>query len=243
MSKRRLEKPVKILIALLIFLLAVAGGYKFLTTHYAVSTVLVDGSVHYTDEEIKEIVMSGRYGNNSLYLSQKYKNKEITDVPFVQTINVEVVSNDTVRISVYEKALAGYIDYLGRYIYFDKDGIAVESSNVLTTGVPEVVGVDFDYVILHEKLPAEDPELFGKVLQVTHLMNKYSVKADKMYFKSNGDLVLYYKDIIINLGQNDDLDVKMSNLPSLLNNLEGRKGTLKMEKYSENETVSFVPNE
>lgn len=242
MKKKRLPVFLKILFALIIIFAVLAGVYYYFLTQYQIKTVLVDGSVHYTDEEIKDIVMEGRFGNNSFYLSHKYRNREITDVPFVQTINIEVVSADTIRISVYEKALAGYIEYLGRYIYFDKDGIAVESSNVITTGVPQVVGVDFDYVVLYERLPASDENLFKKVLNVTQLMTKYSVKAEKMFFKDNGELVLYYKDITINLGKDEDLDVKIMNLPSLLNNLDDKRGVLRMEEYNEStKTVSFEP--
>lgn len=244
MSKRRMPIWVKVIIIVLLMSLIGTGAYYYLVTHYEIKEVIVDGSVHYSADEIKDIVMDGRFGNNSLYLSYKYRNREITDVPFVQTINIDIVSNDTIRISVYEKALAGYIEYLGRYIYFDKDGIAVESSNVITQGVPEVVGVDFDYVVLYEKLPAEDENLFRKVLNVTQLMTKYSVKAEKMYFKNNGEIVLYYKDVSINLGKDDDLDIKIMNLPSLLKNLEGMKGVLRMENYNERtKTISFEPRE
>lgn len=244
MKRNRIPGFVKLLIAFIIVAGLCAGAYFYIINEYEIKTVLVDGSFHYSDEEIKEIVMEGRFGNNSLFLSRKYKNREITDVPFVQAINIEIVSRDTIRISVYEKALAGYIEYLGRYIYFDKDGIAVESSNIITSGIPEVVGVDFDYVVLHERLPAQDENLFKKVLDVTHLMTKYSVKAEKMYFKPNGELVLYYKDITINLGKNENLDLKILNLPSILSNLDGMKGVLRMENYSESsKNVSFEPYE
>lgn len=244
MKKHRMPVFFKVFIVVIVLFLIGAGAFYYLKTHYEIKEVIVDGNVHYTADEIKDIVMDGRFGNNSLFLSYKYRNREITDVPFVQTINIDIISNDTIRISVYEKALAGYIEYLGRYIYFDKDGIAVESSNVITQGVPEVVGVDFDYVILYEKLPAEDENLFRKVLNVTQLMTKYSVKAEKMYFKSNGEIVLYYKDVSINLGKDDDLDIKIMNLPSLLKNLEGMKGVLRMENYNERtKTISFEPRE
>lgn len=226
----------KLIIILSVLLVLSAAGYflvSYLTTTYEVKNVYVDGSVHYTDEEIKDLVMTGKLGHNSLYLSYKYKDKEIGDIPFVETISVTIESKDTIRINVYEKALAGYIEFLGKYIYFDKDGIVVESSDVITKGVPEVVGIDFDYVVLHEPLPTKDSELFSKVLNITKLMTKYNVFAEKMYFTKGGDTILYKGDITINLGNDDNLDLKILNLPSLLENLEGMKGTLKLENYNE----------
>lgn len=242
-KKKRLPKIVIVLCVILVLSGALFGLFRFLKVHYTVKTVAVDGSVHYTDDEIKDIVMSGRFGDNSLYLAYKYKNREITDIPFVETISVKIVSNDTIRISVYEKSLAGYVEYLGRYIYFDKDGVVVESSSVRTNGVPEVVGLDFDYVVLYEPLPVEDPQIFSNVLNITKLMTKYGVEAEKMYFKDNGELVLYHGDVTINLGKEDDMDIKMMNLPSLLDNLKGMSGTLRMENYDEStRKVSFEPD-
>ncbi|MCR5279753.1 MAG: FtsQ-type POTRA domain-containing protein [Lachnospiraceae bacterium] len=238
---------LKVLIIILAVILVVGGagifGYYWILENYTVKEVTIDGNIHYTDEEIKAIVMEGRFGNNSLYLAYKYKNREIKDLPFVETISVEILSNDTVHISVYEKTLAGFIEYLGRYIYFDRDGIVVESSLVKTQGVPQVVGVEFDHVILYEKLPATDDKLFGKVLNITKLMSKYGVDAKKMYFKPNGEIVLYQDDIVVNLGKEENLDIKIMNLPSLLKNLVGMKGTLRMENYDENtKKVTFEPD-
>lgn len=228
------------LIILVVLALIVFGGLWYLKSHYTVKTIVVEGNTHYSDEEIKELVCEGKYGNNSLYLSYKYKNKEIENVPFVQTINVKILDNETIRISVYEKALAGYIEYLGRYIYFDKDGIAVESSMVKTKGVPEVVGVDFDYVVLYEQLPAKDDTLFRNVLTITQLMTKYDVFAEKMYFAPDGNIVLYKDDITINLGKSDNIDIKIMDLPSILSKLEGMSGTLRMENYDEGtKRISF----
>ena len=119
----------------------------------------------------------------------------------------------------------------------------MESSTVKTEGIPEVVGVDFDYVVLYEKLPASDPKLFAKVLNITKLMTKYNVDAEKMYFKENGDIVIYRGKITVNLGNENNLDIKIMNLPSILKNLTGMSGTLRMENYDENtRKVSFEPD-
>jgi len=242
-KKRRsgfLKRFLIFLIIVLVIALAAFCVSLYIKAHYTVKTAVVEGNTHYTDEEIRELVCAGKYGNNSLYLSHKYKNREIEDVPFIQTINVKIVDNETIRISVYEKALAGYIEYLGRYIYFDKDGIAVESALTKTKGVPEVVGVDFDYVVLYEQLPAKDDTLFRNVLTITQLMTKYDVFAEKMYFAPEGNIVLYKDDITINLGKSDNIDIKIMNLNSILSKLEGMSGTLRMENYDEGtKRISF----
>lgn len=240
MRKKWLKRIIIFLIVLLLLAVCAFFLLKYINEKYTVTNVVVEGNIHYTDEEIEEIVMAGDMGHNSLYLARKYKNAEIKDVPFVETINVSIESKDSIRIYVYEKAIAGFVEYLGRYVYFDKDGIVVESSEVATEGVSRVVGVTFDYVVLHEKLPAKDENLFKKVLDVTQLTTKYGVNADEMYFAPNGEIMLYCKDVCVRLGKEENLDIKIMNLPSILENLDGKKGTLRMEDYSEGtKRVSF----
>ena len=64
-------------IILFMILAAVFGAAAYIDRAYHVEDVQVDGNVHYTAEEIKNIVMSGHFGDNSLYLSWKYRNRDI----------------------------------------------------------------------------------------------------------------------------------------------------------------------
>lgn len=244
--RRRKRIPGFLIVLFVICILVVAAyfGFTFFVENYRIKNVSVDGNVHHTDEEIKQEVMAGRFGDNSLYLSHKYKNKEITDIPFVQAINVTVEDKESIRITVYEKAVAGYVEYLGRYVYFDKDGIVVEISDAKTPGIPQVVGLDFDYVVSNEKLPVEDEDLFKRVLNITKVMTKYEVEAQKVFFGEFGEITLYIDDITIKLGKEENLDVKVMNLPAILSSLEGKKGTLRMENYDEStKRVSFENEE
>jgi cell division protein FtsQ len=153
---------------------------------------------------------------------------------------VSIESKDTIRITVYEKALAGYVSYLGRYVYFDKDGIVVETSEEKTEGVPLVTGLQFDHVILHEPLPVEQPEVFDEILNITQQLAKYDLSADKIYFDSDYEVTLIFGEARISLGTNDDLDEKIMKLQYILPDLQGKSGVLDMREYSEDtKTYTF----
>ncbi|MEZ3443987.1 MAG: FtsQ-type POTRA domain-containing protein [Lachnospiraceae bacterium] len=212
----------------------------FALTHFAVKTVQVDGNKHYSAEEIKSMVMTGYLGDNSLYLSLKYKNKGIEDIPFVETMDVMVQSNDTIRITVYEKALAGYVQYLGRYMYFDNEGVVVETSKVTTKGIPQVTGLNFDHVVLHEKLPVENDQIFKNILTITKLLNKYDILCDRIQFDSSYNVTLGYGGVKVTIGALDNLDEKLMQLPQILPSLAGEKGTLDLQNYTaDRKSVSF----
>lgn len=241
MYKRKKFGVILLVIAVLAVIL-LGGGYYIKTT-YTVSTVYVEGNVHYTEDEIKDIVMSGFLGDNSLYLSLKYRNKGIEGVPFVDTMDVKVLAPDTIKIIVYEKVLTGYVRFMDTYMYFDKDGYVVESSSIRTAGVPQVTGLKFDHVVVGQALPVEDKDIFNKILNVTKLLNKYELKADKLYFNRAGEVTVYFGEVKVALGSESlAMEDKLMLLPELLPRLEGKKGTLQMNTQSEGDgRYTFKP--
>ena len=216
-----------------------AAAYWYITANYTVTNVYVEGNVHYSNEEIMDMVMSGRYGNNSLILSLKYRDKSIEGIPFVEKMDVSVLDPHTVKIEVYEKALAGYVEYLDRYLYFDKDGIVVESSPEKTKGIPMVTGLTFDHVVLYQALPVENPE----ILSITQLVNKYNLIVDRIFFGSDNSLTLYFENVKAAFGNSGNLEEKVMELQYILPELTGKSGTLRMENYTEEtKTITFEPD-
>ena len=227
---------------LFVVALALGGIYYFLLTH-TIKTVYVEGNVHYTKEEIQDMVMEGPLGDNSFYLSLLYADKQITDIPFIASMSVEVLSPDTVKIKVFEKTLAGYVAYLDRYLYFDNDGTVVEISGIKTEGVPQITGLSFEHAVLNKPLPVEDAEVFGKILTITKTLTKYSLSADRIYFNANKEVTLYFEGGKVVCGSDSRLDEKIMQLQSLLPKLEGMSGTLNLQNYDENtSSIPFKPD-
>lgn len=232
-------KKIRIIIVLGVINVLLLVFY-FLLTHFAVKNVIVDGNKHYSAQEIQSMIMTGYFGDNSLYLSLKYKNKEVEGIPFVETMDVVVQSNDTIKITVYEKALAGYVEYLGRYMYFDNEGVVVEVAKVTTKGIPQVTGLNFDHIILYDKLPVENSNIFQNILTITKLLNKYDVICDKIQFDANYNVTLGYGNVKVRIGALENLDEKIMQLPIILPSLAGEKGVLDLQNYSaDKKTTSF----
>lgn len=236
----RRKKAGVLLLVLVVLGAAALGGYGYIRKNYTVKTVYVEGNVHYSEEEIKEIVMDGVLGDNSLYLSLKYRNRGVENVPFVDVMDVEVLTPDTIKIIVYEKVLTGYIRYMDTCLYFDKDGYVVENSSVRTAGVPEITGLQFDHVVVGEQLPVEDQDVFVSILNVTKLLRKYDLNADKIYFNGSGEITIYFGQVKAALGNApSSLEDKLMLLPELLSSLEGKSGTLQMQNLDEKYTFKL----
>ncbi len=243
MYKSRRKFFWKILIVLLLAVGVLAAGNYVLST-YTIKNVYVEGNFHYTEEEIKSFVMEGPLGNNSLYLSFKYRNKGVENIPFVDVMDVAILAPDTIKITVYEKALAGFIKYMDTYMYFDKDGYVVENSSVMTMGVPQITGLSFDYAVLGEPLPVENKEVFNNILTITKLLKKYELTAEKIYFHTSGEVTIYFGSVRVALGnETSRLEDKLMLLPQFLQELSGKSGILQMENYEAgNGKYTFKPD-
>ena len=227
--KRFTGKHAAMVCAVLLFFCIILLVMDYCT----VETITVEGNVHYSNDEIVDMVIKNRIDRNSIYLFLKYRKKGIEGIPFIEKMSVDIVAPDTIKITVYEKAVAGYIEYLGKYMYFDKDGIIVESSDQKTAGIPQITGLEFNYVVLHESLPIENTEIFQSILDITQLLEKYEISAEKIYFDKNQQMTLYFENIRVRLGDISNIDDKITRVKAILPELEGQKGILRMENYME----------
>ena len=232
------KRQLGVLIASIV-IVCLAAAALVVVSVFRVQNVSVEGNVHYTSEEIEAMVLTDRLSYNSLYLSLKYRNKEIRDIPFIETMSVRVDSPDSITIRVYEKSVAGYVEYMGRYMYFDRDGIVVESSETRTEGIPQVTGIRFDHVVLYEALPVKNTDIFQEILSITQMLSKHQITTDKIYFNESNEITLYFDNIRAKLGK-DNLEEKVMRLEQILPNLSGESGVLDLQNYSEDrKNVTF----
>ena len=236
-----MNRKIRARILLLLCMVAVClGAYLYLMTHFKVTHVVVNGSVHYSKDQIKDMVMKGKYGDNSLYLLMKYRGKPIRNIPFIERMDIHVEGAKEISIDVYEKAIAGCVAYLDRFMYFDKDGIVVESSVDRLPGIPQVTGLVFNHCIMHEKLPVENADVFEQILGLTHLLNKYEIITDRIYFGEDDRLYMFFGNAKVSMGSVEHIDEKMMKLKVIIPELRGRRGTLHMENYTEDSTDTYI---
>jgi cell division protein FtsQ len=221
------------LIIVIIIMVLIGAAVLTIASVFSVKKIAVTGNERYTEEEIEKLVFDNRYCYNSLYLYWKYNYKKDYSIPFIDTIEVEMSAGNKVKINIYEKSIVGYIEYLGSYMYFDKDGIVVESSSEAVEGVPLITGLKFDHIVLYKQLAMEDTAVFNTIVSVTQLLAKYEITPDKIYFNSSYEMTLYFADARVYLGKDNETEEKIIRLKSILPDLEGLSGVLHMEDYQE----------
>lgn len=232
-EKKKSHKGILLTAAVLavaaVLLLSVAGVFR-------IREVIVSGNDYYTNEQIADFVIEDGYRRNTLYLYFRYKYMEQPEIPFIDTFEVKITSPHSVSIRVYEKNIVGYVRYLGKNVYFDKDGIVVESSEELMEGVPMIRGLSFDQLTMHQALNVKDPKIFDTILTITQLLTKYDLNPDEIRFGGEDELFLQMGDVKVALGKGEHLDEKIARLKQLEADLADKSGTLHMEAYTDETT-------
>ena len=203
---------------------------------FRVRQVTVTGNAYYTKEEVVDLLLDEGSLQNTLLVYLRYKYQEHPEIPFIDDFEVTMDSWQSLKIRVYEKNMVGYVRDLGQDVYFDKDGIVVESSTQELEGIPQISGVTFDSLAIHQPLSVEDPTIFDTILSITKLLTKYDLDPDEIRFGAGGELFLQLGDVKVALGTGENLDEKISRLKQLEGDLKDKSGTLHMENYTDETT-------
>lgn len=195
-------------------------------------TLTFTGSDRYTSEELEKFFFSKEVDRNPVVFLIKNKLMDKIEIPFVETYDVEILSLTDYKITIYEKAVVGYINYMGSNMYFDKDGIVVESSSEALENVPLITGIEFDYIVLHQKLPVENEHIFTVLLDITQLIEKYDIIADKISISADFEISLTLDKVLVELGTSEDLSEKVKELKDIIPSLINEKGVLDMKEYN-----------
>jgi len=199
-----------------------------------VKEIEVTGNRHYTEEQIIDLIFDEKWSKNSAYCYYENNFQEPKSIPFIEEYKVEFQSPTKVRIVVFEKSVVGYVSYMSSYMYFDKDGIIVESSVEQLPGIPWITGMEFGHIVLHQPLPVANQAIFDQILNLTQVLSVNGVQVDKINYNSFLEAELTIGTIIVELGNDENLNGKVSELSDILPELTGLSGTLYLDSYDEN---------
>lgn len=202
-----------------------------------ITKITVTGNSRYTQEEIEALLFKGEWSRNSAYCYYKNRFKPHESIPFVEDYKIIFKSPMEVEVIIYEKSVVGYVVYMGSNMYFDKDGIVVESTGEKLEGIPWVTGLKFGEIILNRPLPVENARIFGEILNLTQVLSVYEIQVDKIQYSSHDEATLFMKDVEVKLGNSTGIDGKVATLHDILTSvpeLLDKSGVLYLDTYDEN---------
>ena len=201
----------------------------------------VVGNDRYSADRIQYDLCDDFKAGNTLWFSWKYRNVTTdTKAPYLSSIQAKIVSPSEVRVIVGEKRLIGYVQYGGNNVYFDADGTVLEITDEVLDGPMLVTGVTMDEPVLFQKLPITGSALLRTMLSISRLMMDSGLEADAIEFDENHNITVTIGNVTVELGQDEYLEEKVSNLATIYPKVANQTGTLNMTAFTGRyETVTF----
>lgn len=204
-----------------------------------IKEIKIDGLDSYTEAEVKKAVRENGYLGNSVAYFIKCKLSPPDLLPFIDSMSAELVSPNKIRIHIKEKKRAGCLEYNGKYVYFDKNGYALESYEKRYDDVPLVTGLKYNELVMQEKIPVKKKEIFSYLLELTMTIDKYQLPIDQIHIESDGNALLKSGDLTIDLANRKDIDLKIPELSGILKKLKGKSGTIDMKYFDEDQKITL----
>ncbi len=224
-NKSILHGVMKFLI--IFFVLAIIGAIALLSTK--LDNITIEGNNHYSNEEVVDLLMTRETDKNTLLFYLNHLRGKNDNIPFIEKIDVKLTKRNQINLQVYEKIVTGSIEYMQSYMYFDREGIIVETSGDKIDKIPLISGLKFKTLILHEPIEVDKPNVFNIILNLTQLIHSNDISVDVIHFTNDLEVVLFSDNLRILLGKRDSYNEQITQLPNLLSSLESEDGGQVME--------------
>lgn len=241
------ERPVinRILIRLLIVVAIVAAVLVFDRNFRRENTEIVRIGTFSHDVD-EERIFSGLLDKYTVLFYLRVRAEEFfgrtREIPYAEKMDVELVDRNTCNVYLYGKAVIGCIEVMQQYMYFDREGIVTDCARDKLPGIPLIRGVEFSSVVIGERLPDKVYDLIDTIQEITMLLTKNSLNAEDITFGSRYEVTLHIDDDEVLLGKGGDYDVKINNLPHILDSAGEGAFVFDMRNYSEtSRTVTAKP--
>lgn len=235
-------KKSKIYAAIILFL-TIANLFliAFLLTY--VQKIDVEGNEYVKKTEITEIITKDKGSFNSIYVLAKYHSVKEDKLPkSLKSMKVGLKNPWTLKITVEEKPMLGYLYKDGRFTYFDKEGIVLRKTDTQIDGVPYVTGVKGVDTEISHKIKGLDSKKLSDLDEIVGMSRKNKRMPDEIVFGKEGMNARYGK-IWVKLGEYVTKE-KTSQIFPILEKLQDQEGTLHLEYFKdEKDVVTFKKGE
>lgn len=236
-KKKRIWFPAGIIA----FLLLVLTLYILYRSTMA-DNINITGLTRYTQEDfLDKAGCTGIYRNRFLF-ELKEKRKEKNKIPYVDAYYIDYVDKNTIHFTVFETDVIGSIKIMGNYFSFDKEGMVLKTSVERPEEVPLVTGLEFDEIIMFQKINVPRKKVFDTVLEIIRYLEKFEMKVNEISFGDNLEVTLYTDNLKVLLGTRDKYDITISKFAGVFKEASETGGILDMRNYNEdNDNIVLIP--
>lgn len=200
---------------------------------FRVTKVTVEGNTFFSEEVVASEVCGTFLDKNTISAFVKNRLGFTAELPYVRECEITYPGMHEIHIKLYEKKIIAGISYMNQYIYFDKDGTVLRSTNEEIPDIPLFQTKKMTTFTLYDKVQMEDEGLLGQILNLGNLFQHYEVVWDKVVFDEENAAFLYAGNIKVSLGKKESYDEQVSALSSVLETAreQNLSGEIDMTNY------------
>jgi cell division protein FtsQ len=206
---------------------------------FRVTEVTVEGNTFFSQAEMEKKLCTSKldYNTSTFFLRNLLGHR--VSLPFVRQYEVTFPGVHKVHIKLYEKTIVSGVKYMNEYVYFDKDGMVLESSNTPKNNVPVFEVSGMKKFSLYQVVQMQDQDMLKEMLDIANLITHYNIKAERIVFDSTNQVNIYSGNVRVILGKGQNHDDAMSALRSVLPKAaeQNLQGQIDMSNYSAGDNI------
>ena len=222
-KQKKNNNKIKPIIIIIIIIIIILLGFLF-NQIFKIKNVYIKGNKFYSEKQIVTFLNLDKYNNTFIFFIMNSKNHK--PLPFVDKIDIKMLSFNDIKVEVCEKQVIGCIKYMGEYLYFNKNGILVESLSEQIQGIPLVNGLKYSELVLYKSIDENNNNDFKDLLKIVQNLNKNKININSININGN-EFVLIKNKLEIILGNSENLNEKLNEIQGILPKIENEKGKLK----------------
>lgn len=229
------NRNIKLKKALKLFLI-ILGTVLCITVSpiFAVSNIVINELHYFTKDEICGQI--GLYsGVNGIFYNKSKAEKILEESPYISSADISFKLPDTMLISISENRICSYIEYLGSYLYIDRNGCVIDIKKETEESLPIIEGLKFSSFTIKNVIPVENTDAFKAALLVSAAMNKYGVLDDAVSINVSDteNLYAYINNVKVLLGDSGRMEEKIKTMAEAVKKIpDGDRGTLDLTDLS-----------
>lgn len=231
-SRKKRNKKIFFIVLLVLLFCIVCGNV------IRIDTVNIVGNEIFTAEEIKRDLFLGQETKSFCDILIEVLTKKETKIPYLSEYHISFENYHTITVTVQEKEILGCIDYGGVYVYIDIKGMVLDFDEEKWEGTSTLEGIYVTKAVLHEIIETNDLDKLKFLQKLQILLKQHKIVADSLYYSPKGIFIMDIGTIRVFFGDTSNLEEKVNVFVSMLPSLEGLSGTLYLNEYSPQSSIT-----
>ena len=208
---------------------------------FLIDTVTIEGNTYFSTTEVEKSYTGKWWQKNMLTYFVFDKLGIKTDPEYVRESEITFPGFRSLNVKLYEKTILAGVKYANHYIYFDKEGMVLETTDKPKDDIAYFVSDDITDFTLYQTLSTGREGLLDQMINLAGRLKYYKIIWDTVEIDDEGKATLMADKVSVRLGRKNDYDEVLSVLPDVLKTAveTKRAGEIDLTNYKPGANIIF----